>query len=634
MPSCNLVRCRDAFLPLPSSRRLPLFLNNHSYVAQMTLPSSEEAPADFYTPSGFQLALALAVAKSKPGNLSIRGERSSDAASVATQLTRCMLEYLTSLRDGVTNSSIHQQYGSYEKHFNAIGFWKAQNNEARSRIQELEYQNMKLEERNVRLSREEGNGNRQSERNSSVLSATSTKRGHDQALGTASSCSKKKTKTEGYDLKPDGALIDEADALDNTDAGKSRIITVLNHSILTSSPTGSIVVHHLYRAHKSYQQIEPDPAVLAYHLSEAASHLAQHIATQARHLQKHQLEAALTLDKRMKAQLTTMATARARGEMQRVLNASGRSFASLFVGLEKLWSKKTEAAHRHHGAVTYKLIQTVDSLLSTMASTCKAIANQEAAALLADSDACTAASKPKQTRTSKSKEVNAPVPYSLAMFIRTLLEFVTPARGGAHAALFEGVLYHLLDRTGKRLFALTFQHERSDVLGNDIKATPLTTLTLRAIHIEAKLLVEILDCAMRLAPVFVGSLALPDALSKKAGGRPGLSSKASVSSKSVAQPKATLSIAAKEKLQATLIHCMFGDEVRDNLEDVDDDDTEDDEDELIGAKNGFMERLRKPVYMAPPLPPPKVEEEDVPQWFREEVWRMVGWDLLGKIRDW
>jgi hypothetical protein len=146
----------------------------------------------------------------------------SDAASVAPQLTRCTLEYLASLRDRITEGAFDQQYESHEKYLDAVGFWKAQNNESRSRIQELEYENMKLEERNVRLSKETGNGERQSERESSVLWTTSAKRGQEQALGTPSNCPTKKAKRDGHDLRLDGTLNEDVGALDNTDAGKSE----------------------------------------------------------------------------------------------------------------------------------------------------------------------------------------------------------------------------------------------------------------------------------------------------------------------------------------------------------------------------------------------------------------------------
>jgi hypothetical protein len=348
-----------------------------------------------------------------------------------------------------------------------------------------------------------------------------------------------------------------------------------------------------------------------------------------KHLQQQQLDASLTLDKRMRAQLITMAASRAESEMRRILLASGRSFMSLFHGLQILWVKGTESAQPNHGAATFACIQAFDTLLCTVTSVCELIAKQDAATSLVEKESSTLASKTKQATTTKRKKAEAaPIPHHLAMFIRMLLGSLTPIRDGAHAALYEGVLYHLFNRTGKRLFSITFDHERSASIAGDIDPTRLTKLKAKAVRIEARLLVELLESALKIAPAFLGSLATTTAALPKARGRPRLSS-----SKSGVQSKATISIAAKETLQATLIHCMFGEETRDNFEDVIDDDAKDGNGELV-EKHGFLERLRRPPPMLPLVQSPKVEDEGVSQWFREEVWRLIGWDLLGRSEQW
>jgi hypothetical protein len=393
--------------------------------------------------------------------------------------------------------------------------------------------------------------------------------------------------------------------------------------------------------------------MLAYHLSEAASNLVIHVSTLAQHLQQAQLNASRELDKHIRATLIANTTSKAESDINRVLNASARTFVSLFHGLETLWAIGTELAQRHHGAVTFSYIQAVNTLLSAVTSTCNLIAEQELALALTESSSSAPAVRLKQSRAPK-KPIDTHIPKVLATFIRMLLTQLTPVRGGAHAALFEGILYYLLEATGKRLFAVTFDHERSEIVEGDINPSPLTAVKTKAVRIEVKLLVGLLDQAMSLVPNFLGSLATPAPPKKKGVAkavRPGTSSNVSLrmssaarpgtsstraNTKGFSQPKATMSISAKEKLQATLIHCMFGDEIRDSLEDLDsDDDTQDEGVELTrAAKNGFMDRLRKPVAMGPIVQPPKMEESDVPQWFREEIWRIVGWDLLGRVSEW
>jgi hypothetical protein len=353
----------------------------------------------------------------------------------------------------------------------------------------------------------------------------------------------------------------------------------------------------------------------------------------AKHLQGQQLDASLTTDKRMRAQLITIAASRAESEIKRILLASGRSFMSLFHGLQILWAKRIESAQQHYGAVTFTFIEAFNTLLSTVTSVCELIAKQEVAVSLADNPPASE-SKPLKTQKMKKAEA-APIPYHVAMFIRMLLGSLTRAREGAHTALFEGILYYLLDRTGKCLFTTTFDHERTASVAADIDPIPLTALKIKAVRIETKLLVELLECAMSLAPAFLGSLSTPTASTKKTPARQGtISSKAPSYSKAISQSKSTISIAAKEKLQATLIYCMYGEEVRDNFENDGTEEDEDEDGELTGARNGFLERLKKPLPLPPVVQPPKVEDEDVPRWFREEVWRLVGWDLLGRVGDW
>jgi hypothetical protein len=64
------------------------------------------------------------------------------------------------------------------------------------------------------------------------------------------------------------------------------------------------------------------------------------------------------------------------------------------------------------------------------------------------------------------------------------------------------------------------------------------------------------------------------------------------------------------------------------------DDENDETEDEDGGNNEFIDVLKKPVQMGPVPPPPKVEDVDTPQWFREEMWRLIGWDILSREDGW
>ena len=85
-----------------------------------------------------------------------------------------------------------------------------------------------------------------------------------------------------------------------------------------------------------------------------------------------------------------------------------------------------------------------------------------------------------------------------------------------------------------------------------------------------------------------------------------------VSLKNVASTRVKLSALAQERLQRTLVVCTFGQEVRDD----------------------FMDVLTKPVDVGRVPAGPKVKDEEVLEWYQGQVWRLVGWEILGKEGEW
>ena len=127
----------------------------------------------------------------------------------------------------------------------------------------------------------------------------------------------------------------------------------------------------------------------------------------------------------------------------------------------------------------------------------------------------------------------------------------------------------------------------------DVDEPPLTETQLKQVRLEAPYLVHLLNKIMSSAPAYFGSTT---------------SSKSTKAKSTKAASKGTLSIAAKECLQRTLINGVFG------VEDADEDDL-------------FLDCLSI-ASAGEDIPMPKVKEADVQEWFKEEVWRLLGWDIL------
>ena len=185
-----------------------------------------------------------------------------------------------------------------------------------------------------------------------------------------------------------------------------------------------------------------------------------------------------------------------------------------------------------------------------------------------------------------------------------------------HQKLFDGFAFVLFERAGKRLYYCTFGRHRSTTVEGDILAvpkpqTPVDTAkhesAALAVRLEVKALVLILERAMGLAPNHMNP---PTARASRPATRTGrtlsIRTLPSVS-------RARLSPIAKERLQRTLVACMYGN----------------------SADDEFLDVLTKPVpaVRLGSLPNVAKVEENVEQWYQQEVWRLVGWDVLARERE-
>jgi hypothetical protein len=168
------------------------------------------------------------------------------------------------------------------------------------------------------------------------------------------------------------------------------------------------------------------------------------------------------------------------------------------------------------------------------------------------------------------------------------------------------------------LYYLTFgQHRSTSIEGNILpppeprdaaESTRLDSDAL-ATRLEVKALVLILERAMGLAPNHMNP---QNARPSSASNRPArtMSTKTPVTS-----TRARLSPLARDRLQRTLVACMYGNNTNDE----------------------FLDVLTKPVpamRLGSMQNVAKVDDKDVQTWYKEEVWRLVGWDILAREGAW
>lgn len=298
-----------------------------------------------------------------------------------------------------------------------------------------------------------------------------------------------------------------------------------------------------------------------------------------------------------------------RSDFAQALTISARAFMSVLVGIAKMMDASNDS--RLPNLVVCGLAETFKSVLQAIESS-------------AQHTASTSLSSNSVMVTKKSKEPapvvkESPPARSLAHFLVGILGLLDKSNA-IHQRIFDAFTFLLLERVGKRLHYCTFGRDRGVCTEDELLPTPeppaedadtLTDTDALAVRLELKALVLILDRAMGLAPHHMNQ-----ASNKMA--RQSTSNKLgrTLSMKTLpAAPKGRLSALAKDRLQRTLVNCMFGGNTDDE----------------------FLDILTKPVpnMRVANLPSvSRVDNKDVERWFKEEVWRLVGWDIMAKESGW
>ncbi|GIJ99849.1 hypothetical protein Aspvir_003857 [Aspergillus viridinutans] len=292
-----------------------------------------------------------------------------------------------------------------------------------------------------------------------------------------------------------------------------------------------------------------------------------------------------------------------RPHLEQVLRSVKCAFQLMLQALEKL--AETQDDLQGKGQLAYHLIRLYQAVATALEQYCISTSRQISA-----STGSSKTPKNKQARKSKSAkpcqrlEIPTTTPVDeVASQISRLLGSIAISLNlsyAVHRTVFEGLLYVLLTRVGTLLCIFVFQdlQIRPDLhvaqtklpLPQGLHGVKVDDQSLRAMQMEAKHLIWLLE----------RSLALLDACT---------------SSCSTSEPHdvpETMAWVAKlkQQLQGTLLQALFGSdrsvfphtlqqpETLDTLE---------------------LERLQNCT---------QIPEQSVPDWFTQEIWRLLGWDLL------
>lgn len=210
---------------------------------------------------------------------------------------------------------------------------------------------------------------------------------------------------------------------------------------------------------------------------------------------------------------------------------------------------------------------------------------------------------------------NIPTLNSITVLLCSIINQLD-AKLDVHKALFEGFAYSTLNKLGAQLYTCVFGQSRGETIEAEIATSHLSDeiedakspgvegLEVTKAKLEAPYLIHLLTRLMNAAPEHMGTI-----VGTKKGKGKAINNKASM--------KNSLTIIAKDRLQRTLVNCMFGTEGR----------SEDDE---------IMDCLKMPILKkGKKVDIPKVKDAEMQDWFKEEVWRLLGWEILAKdYIDW
>ncbi|KAH7091938.1 hypothetical protein FB567DRAFT_226946 [Paraphoma chrysanthemicola] len=487
-------------------------------------------------------------------------------------------DYVTHLlehfRDGQPASNPEEQ----SHYLDLVGYWQDQCRRAHEECDRLRSVNTRLERSNHQL-------------------AQRTQPDWDERPSTATTCSKRDAPASPSKAHK-RAKVSATKVAEQSVAATQEGIDHDYDFLESLGDVGADLTEALYTTHKLCRATAPDCEALCRSLIRTTSSLAKIIHFVA---QNHE-----TLSRQGRPTLGAQSLIEDRSNFAQALTVCARSFMSVLVGMTKMM--KVGSDDRLPSLVICELADMFQATLHAIAASAR-----ETAELSFNAHAQTNHSKGKAP--SKPKE-SVPA-RSLAHFLTGILGLLERTNV-VHQQIFDAFVFLLLERASHRLYYCTFgEHRKAIEMDHgpakeckDILDTSKQEQENLTIHLEVKALVLLLERAMGLAPHHMNQTSAH--AKSKSPNRIGRT----LSMKSLASaPKTRLSAIAKDRLQRTFVTCMYGSKVDDE----------------------FLDVITKPMpaMRVGTLPnTAKIEDKDVEQWYKEEIWRLVGWDILARESGW
>ncbi|EMD90726.1 hypothetical protein COCC4DRAFT_127355 [Bipolaris maydis ATCC 48331] len=505
-------------------------------------------------PSQQQIALAIAIIRCKPTGVPLR-------------------EHILQLRSQIRLGRDPRERANPVCYVDQVAYWKERCKEAEDECDRLRNVNIKLEKSNQLLSNQLST-NSDHEANPNIQSPSPTKnlkrprQSQKQAQHTVSAAQ------EIFDQD-----LDFLEALGND---------------------GNMLMRSLFNIHSLCRASDPDAHTLCSNLTTSASTMgkvilfvAQNYESLAR--QGHKISGgSISLEKD-------------KSDFANALSVCARTFMSTLVGLDKL--TKLNSDKRLAGLVICELADMFKVGLRAI----EISARLTAQSFLSQPPAQKKIKTKTYVNIGRESTPARAVAHLLISFLGLLEK-----NDDVHQRIFEGFIFVLFERVGRRLYYSTFGQHRSSYIETNILPIPRAKDAAEAskresdalaMRLEAKALILILERAMGLAPNHMNLQSLRVQQSPNRAAR-------TMNIKNIATTsRARLSPLAKDRLQRTLVTCMYGHSTDDDFLDV-------------LTKPMPQMRLGSLQNVA------KVEDEDVETWYKEEVWRLVGWDILARESGW
>lgn len=301
-------------------------------------------------------------------------------------------------------------------------------------------------------------------------------------------------------------------------------------------------------------------------------------------------------------------------DLTTTMTAVGRVVAGILAGQQKL--VRLDSSESLKGQVTYALVRMYEKILVQFAAVSQEKALEESAGPTIDPKPYTTTAKTKAKGGPPRVNIkDIPTLNALASLLSGIIKQLDPKQD-PHKDIFEGFLFCILSKLGNRIYTINFLRPRAADIMEELEAascsdeSDLETTTspvptpVRQAQLEAPYLLHLLKQSLALTLSFLNT---PTTTSKSAKTKP--------NPKPGSITKTTLGLAAKERLQATLVSAIFGSDSVDEDSDL------------------FVECLRMPSASGDNVTVPRVKEAEVREWFQGEVWRLLGWEVLGREMD-